>query len=251
MAVIGCSFEGRSGFLKMEIHSIRCMSSSVSACDRAWKKWSNISDTSFIGWILQDSPQSMPKSKLYRHTWQSHVKIGRAYVKIDVGNRGYTYSENMSFLQNWFVWFWMTAAGCGWQRLCLYHNVTKTKPVEKKYQHLMFKTYDLCNSCAYICEPHLGMFDLVACCHRWVNETSQRRASVAVVMTVGSEPNCQQAGLGWWWWIMGTWWHQLRWRKYAMFFLFKTPPVSHVLVLSNMCFYFQANLVMIPTDIYI
>ena len=90
----------------------------------------------------------------------------------------------------------------------------------------MFKTYDLCNSCAYICEPHLGMFDLVACCHRWVNETSQRRASVAVVMTVGSEPNCQQAGLGWWWWIMGTWWHQLRWRKYAMFFLFKTPPVS-------------------------
>ena len=69
----------------MEIHSIRCMSSSVSACDRAWEKWSNISNTSLIGWILQDSPQNMPKSKRYGYTWQSHVKIGCAYVKIDVG----------------------------------------------------------------------------------------------------------------------------------------------------------------------
>ena len=146
MAVIGCSFAGRSGFLKMEIHSIRCMSSSVSACDRAWKKWSNISDTSFIGWILQDSPQSMPKSKRYGHTWQSHVKIGRAYVKIDVGIdtvKTFLSPKLVHLILNDRRRVWLTTP-------LLIPWCHKDQTCRKKYQHLMFKTYDLCNSCAYV-----------------------------------------------------------------------------------------------------
>ena len=120
LAVIGCSFAGRSSFLTMEIHFIRChqVPLLVTASEKSWSK---ISDTSL--WLCEPCETSLKE-------WQQasgRCILGSLMSRLCVCQDRPGCIHMVKTLFSPKLLQCDRRRVCGWQRLCLHHDVTKTK----------------------------------------------------------------------------------------------------------------------------